>query len=54
MHRNFWSEIAKERRLLEGLGVDGRMILEWILQKWVGRVWTGFTWLMIGFSGGLL
>jgi hypothetical protein len=25
----------------EGLGVDGRIILEWILGKWGGKVWTG-------------
>jgi hypothetical protein len=24
-------------------GVDGRIILEWILGKYVGKVWTGFT-----------
>jgi len=25
------------RDLSEGLGVDGKIILEWILGKWVGR-----------------
>jgi hypothetical protein len=32
---------------LEGIGVDGRMILRWILGKLDGRVWIGFIWLMI-------
>jgi hypothetical protein len=33
----------------ENLGVDGNIILEWIL----GKVWTGCIWLRIGTSGGL-
>jgi len=39
---------------LEDLGVDVKIILEWILGKLGGRVWTGFIWLRIGISGGLL
>jgi hypothetical protein len=39
---------------LENLGVDGTIILEWILEKYVGRVWNGFIWLWIGTSGGIL
>jgi hypothetical protein len=27
---------------LEDLGIDGKIILEWILGKYGGRVWTGF------------
>jgi hypothetical protein len=27
------------------LDVDGKIILEWILEKCGGRVWTGCTWL---------
>jgi hypothetical protein len=38
----------------EDLGVDRRIILEWILGKWGRKTWTGFIWLRIGTSGGLL
>jgi hypothetical protein len=40
------------KRSLEDLGVDGKIILEWILKKWVRRMWTGFIWLRIGTSDG--
>jgi hypothetical protein len=33
MHIIFWSENPKGRECLEDLGVDGRVILEWILGK---------------------
>jgi hypothetical protein len=39
---------------LEDLGVDVRIILEWILGKYSGKVWTRFIWLRIGASGRLL
>jgi len=35
-------------------GVDGRIILRWILRKWVVGVWTGSSWLRIGTGGGHL
>jgi hypothetical protein len=44
----------KGRDHLADLGVDGRIIAEWILGKQVGKVWTEFIWLRIGNSGGLL
>jgi hypothetical protein len=36
----------------EDLGVDGMILLEWILGKYDGRVWTGCIWLRMGTSGG--
>jgi hypothetical protein len=32
------------------LGIDGAIILEWILGKWGRKVCTGFIWLRIGIS----
>jgi hypothetical protein len=33
-------ENLRGRDHLEYLGIDGKIILEWILEKWVGKVWT--------------
>jgi hypothetical protein len=44
----------KEKDHLEDKGVDGRIILKWILGKWSLEVWTGFIWLMLWTSGGFL
>ena len=38
---------------LENLGVDGRIILNWILKKQECQAWSGFIWLRIGTSSGL-
>jgi hypothetical protein len=38
MHAVLWLENLKGRDHLKDLGVDGRIILEWILGKYGGRV----------------
>jgi hypothetical protein len=44
----------EERRMLEIPWINGRIMLNWILQKLVRRMWTGIIWLKIGLSGVLL
>jgi hypothetical protein len=39
MHITLWLENLKERDHSEDLGVDGKIILAWILGKWSGKVW---------------
>jgi hypothetical protein len=47
-------ESLKGRNNLEDLGVDGRIIFKWILEKYEWRMWIGFNWLVIRPVGGLL
>jgi hypothetical protein len=47
-------EEVKGRGHSEDLGVDGRIILDLILEKLFGKLWTGFICLRIGTSGGFL
>ena len=35
-------------------GVDGTIILRWIIRKWDVGVWTGSSWLRIGTANGHL
>jgi hypothetical protein len=52
MRTNIWSESLKGKDYSEDLGVDGKVISEWILEKCGGKVWTRCVWLRIGTSGG--
>jgi hypothetical protein len=53
MHTIFWLENLKGRDCLGDMGIDGKIILEWILGKQGGSVWTGCFWLRIGIGDGL-
>jgi hypothetical protein len=35
-------------------GVDGKIILKWVLRKYGMRLWSGFMWLRTRSNGGLL
>jgi hypothetical protein len=52
-HKNF-SQNLKGTDIMVYLGVDGRIILKWILKKWSVRMLFGFMWLRIGSSGRLV
>jgi hypothetical protein len=44
----------EEKRSFGRPVLDGRIILEWILEKRDGNVWIGFIWLRIWTRGGLV
>jgi len=54
MLTQFWSTNVKGRDHSEDIGVDGKIILEWILGKQGGAAWTEFICLRIGTGGGFL
>jgi hypothetical protein len=54
IHRKFQSKKLDGRDDAKDLDVDGKVILERILQKQGGMLWTGFIWLRTGPSGGLV
>jgi hypothetical protein len=53
-HTKFCPENMKGKDHSEDLGVDWKIILEWILEKQGGNLWTGSIWLGTETRGGLL
>jgi hypothetical protein len=53
-HSEFLSETPKEWDQLGDLGVDGKLILKWILNKQDTRTSAGFIWHRIQTSSGHL
>jgi len=54
MRTKFLSENLKGRDHSEDVGLDGKIILEWMLEKWDRKLWTGCIWHEIETNGGLL
>jgi hypothetical protein len=54
VHTGFWWGDLRKGEDLEELGVDGRIIIEWMFKKWDGEEWTELLWFRIGTGGGLL
>ena len=54
VYTGFWCGNLRESDHLEYPGVDGRIMLRWIVRKWDWEAWTGLIWLRIGTGGGLL
>ena len=54
VYTGFWWGSLRERDHLEHPGIDGRIIIIWIIRKWDVVVWTGSSWLRIGIGGGQL
>ena len=53
-YAGFRSGNLRARDHVGDAGVDGRIILRWILRKWDVGVWTGSSWLRVGTGGGHL
>jgi hypothetical protein len=54
MHIIILLQNVKGRDHAEDVGVDGRIILEWILGKQDEKIWIGCKWLKVRSSGGFL
>jgi hypothetical protein len=50
-YSGFWWGNLWERDHFEDPGVDGRIILIWIVKKWYVGIRTGSSWLRIGSCG---
>jgi hypothetical protein len=54
MHADSLLRNLNETYRFKEVGVNGRIILKWVLRKQDRRAWTGFIWIRIGIIGGLL
>jgi hypothetical protein len=54
VYTGFWWGIQRERDHLVDPGIDGRIILRWVLRKWDVWAWTVSIWLRIGTAVGVL
>jgi hypothetical protein len=52
-HTGFWRANLKATAHLNHLGVDGKILLIFVLHKSVGSPWTGFNWLRMRIRGGI-
>jgi len=48
-----WLENLQGRDDLEDLGIDGKIMLEWVLGKWGGEIWAGCIQFRLDTSGWL-
>jgi len=53
-YTGFWWGNLRGRDHLEDAGIDGRIILRWILRQWDVGGWTRLSWFRIGTGGGHL
>jgi len=54
VYTGFWWRNLRYRDYLEDPGIDGKIILRWIIRKCDVRTWTGLIWPRIGTVGGHL
>jgi hypothetical protein len=53
LHNSGW-EPCRERGHLRDIGIEGKIILKFVLKEQGMRMWTELIWIRIEFSGGLL